>query len=134
MIRLVKTCGACPEQYDAYLGDLRVGYLRLRHGSFRVDYPDAGGEKIYQANPKGDGMFEEDERDYYLRCAVDAIERKLVEEAKKVIEGTERVGPDVQYEIVDKLVEEAKKVIEGTERVGSDVQYEIVDNEDIRSD
>lgn len=30
-IHLVKTCEACPEQYDAYLGEKRVGYLRLRH-------------------------------------------------------------------------------------------------------
>ena len=37
-IELVKTCGACPEQYDAYFEGYQVGYLRLRHGTFRVDY------------------------------------------------------------------------------------------------
>jgi hypothetical protein len=81
MIVLRLTCGACPEQYDAYLNGKQVGYLRLRWGFFRVDYPDCGGEVIYQANPKGDGVFEEDERNYYLRFAVDAIERRIRNEA-----------------------------------------------------
>jgi hypothetical protein len=31
-IELRQTCEACPEQYDAYLGDNRIGYLRLRYG------------------------------------------------------------------------------------------------------
>lgn len=93
MIRLVKTCSACPEQYDAFLGDVRVGYLRLRHGAFRVDYPDCGGETIYEASPNGDGCFDDDERDGYLRFAVDAIQRRLAGEVKNL-------PPDVQYEIV----------------------------------
>jgi hypothetical protein len=76
-IRLVQTCIACPEQYDAFLGDEQVGYLRLRHGCFRVDFRDCGGETIYEARPHGDGEFNEDERDYYLRFAVDAILRRL---------------------------------------------------------
>jgi hypothetical protein len=73
-IRLVMTCNAFPEQYDAFDGDKQVGYLRLRHGTFRVDVPTCGGETIYTAFPKGDGAFEDDdERDDYLRCAVTAI-------------------------------------------------------------
>jgi len=67
MIKLRLTCGACPEQYDAFLGEIQVGYLRLRHGAFRVDYPECGGETIYEASPRGDGEFHDDERDYYLR-------------------------------------------------------------------
>lgn len=39
-IELRQTCAACPEQYDAYLNGELVGYLRLRHGHFRVrTYP-----------------------------------------------------------------------------------------------
>jgi hypothetical protein len=78
-IRLEKTCSACPEQYDAFIGDKQVGYLRLRHGYFRVDYPDCGIETIYEAEPKGDGLFMDDERDYYLNEAKKAIYRKLEE-------------------------------------------------------
>lgn len=73
MIRLVQTCGACPEQYDAYIGTELVGYLRLRHGYFRVECPSSGGIEVYGAHPQGDGVFEHEERDGYLRRAVSAI-------------------------------------------------------------
>jgi len=76
-IKLVQTCEACPEQYEAFLNEKQVGYLRLRHGEFKVDYPDCGGETIYEATPKGDGIFEEDEREYYLEQAKQAIINKL---------------------------------------------------------
>lgn len=72
-IELVETCGACPEQYDAYLHGEQVGYLRLRHGHFRVDVPDCGGTTIYEAEPRGDGIFESDEREHYLTEAKEAI-------------------------------------------------------------
>ena len=44
MLKLVLTCGACPEQYDAFDGERQVGYLRLRHGHFTVTCPDVGGD------------------------------------------------------------------------------------------
>lgn len=92
-IHLVLTCGGCPEQYDAFDGDRKVGYLRLRHGSFRVDVPECGGETIYEASPLGDGaFFDEGERDYYLRFAVDAIERWMRGEYKG-----RPPAPDVKY-------------------------------------
>lgn len=71
------TCAACPEQYDVYLKDKKVGYLRLRHGVFRCDYPDCGDETIYKAYPKGDGMFEYEERHMYLQGALAALTNKL---------------------------------------------------------
>lgn len=77
-IQLNQTCGACPEQYDAYYKGQQVGYLRLRHGHFTVKYPDAWGELIYQANPKGDGCFEPEEQKYYLTAAKQAIISKLL--------------------------------------------------------
>lgn len=70
---LIKTCSACPEQYDVYKGKMKIGYLRLRHGEFRADYPDCGEETVYHAEPKGDGSFEDDERDKYLSEAVEAL-------------------------------------------------------------
>lgn len=79
-LELIQTCGACPEQYDVLDKDHNVvGYLRLRHGYFRVDFPDSGGETIYEAHPKGDGIFEYDEREFYLTEAVKAIKQKLNE-------------------------------------------------------
>ena len=76
--KLIMTCAACPEQYDVTIdGDL-VGYLRLRNGHFTVSYPYCGGKIIYESYPKGDGMFNDHERSYYLTKAISAIhnERK----------------------------------------------------------
>lgn len=73
-VALVKTCDACPEQYDAFDGQGRmIGYLRLRHGRFTVDYPDVGGKNVYTAYPDGDGMFEENEREMYLEIACELL-------------------------------------------------------------
>jgi hypothetical protein len=72
-IRLELTCYACPEQYDAFLDDRQVGYLRLRHGEFRVDCPNVGGETVYRSEPAGDGMFDDDERAVELIKAKAAI-------------------------------------------------------------
>lgn len=79
-IELHQTCIACPEQYDAYYGVKIVGYLRLRHGHFTVCFPDVYGEIIYEANPKGDGIFEDDEREFHLNKAKEAILMKLMED------------------------------------------------------
>lgn len=75
-IALVMTCGACPEQYDAFNGrGEQVGYLQLRHGCFQVDVPSCGMETVYVAFPKGDGLFEDREREHYLTKACEAIRR-----------------------------------------------------------
>lgn len=78
------TCSACPEQYDVYKGESIVGYLRLRHGDFRVDFPDAGGKTIYEASPNGDGSFETEERLEYLEKAVDCILEELKTHKNKI--------------------------------------------------
>ena len=72
-IKLLLTCSACPEQYDAYLDGVLVGYLRMRHGNFTVDCPDVSGELVYEAQPEGDGAFESGEREHFLDCARIAI-------------------------------------------------------------
>jgi hypothetical protein len=74
VVRLLRTCFACPEQYDAFIGEEKVGYLRLRHGHFRVECPDAWGKRVYEASPEGDGIFD-DERPRYLAAARSAIEQ-----------------------------------------------------------
>ena len=79
-ITLRLTCSACPEQYDAFIGDRKVGYLRLRWGEFRVDYSDCGGEMIY-CHVFGDplqGTFDSDEqRAHHLELAKTAIRERL---------------------------------------------------------
>lgn len=77
-IRLVMTCPMCPEQYDAYVGDQKVGYLRYRHGQFTVEFPDCGGEMVYEAELEGGfGVFADDERERYLLTAKDHLAAAL---------------------------------------------------------
>lgn len=89
-IILVKTCSACPQQYDAFIKDVfaadglkQVGYLRLRHGYFRVEYPFCGGKIIFEDNPDGDGCFTDREEEDYLEKAKLAIVDKINEEQSK---------------------------------------------------
>ena len=63
--------GCCPEQWWVFDGELEVGYLRLRHGSFRAEH---NGETVYRATPNGDGCFYDDEREAHLNAAVKAID------------------------------------------------------------
>lgn len=79
-IELYQTCGACPEQYNAFYKDKQVGYLRLRHGCFTVNYPDHMGHLIYEAEPEGDGCFHKGERDHYLKKARKAIKEAIKKE------------------------------------------------------
>ena len=72
-MRLVQTCGACPEQYDVFQGKRCIGYLRLRHGYFEAHYGGVRGPVVYSAETRGDGMFEDDERKYHLDKAKSAI-------------------------------------------------------------
>lgn len=68
--------GICPEQYDAYLGERVVGYVRMRHGAFAVHCPDVAGEQIlYTTLPQGNGCFESGERDFFLGLAATVIDR-----------------------------------------------------------
>jgi hypothetical protein len=77
-LRLVLTSSACPEQYDVFDGDKQVGYLRLRHGYFRADVPDCGGDTVYESETRGDGCFiDYEERDEELGKAVAAIRKKI---------------------------------------------------------
>jgi hypothetical protein len=74
--RLQQTCYACPEQYDFYMGDQNVAYLRLRHGHFYAQVP-FGGKVVYEADTKGDGVFDDDERSFHLGNAIRAILEEL---------------------------------------------------------
>lgn len=69
-VKLVKTCRSCPEQYDAYIDGQRLGYLRLRNGNFSVEYC---GDTVFSGRPRGDGMFEHEERNSWLNKACYAL-------------------------------------------------------------
>ncbi len=83
-MRLIRTCDACPEQYDVFQGKRNIGYLRLRWGHFVAEYLPAGrldhtAVVVYEHQfPDGlRGEFrDESERERYLKRAVKAIRQK----------------------------------------------------------
>lgn len=81
-VKLLQTCGSCPEAYDAYVGDRMIGYLRLRHGHFNVVFYGKDGHKsVYSAEPSGPGgMFREEESERYLTAASHALLDALAHE------------------------------------------------------
>ena len=89
-LRFELTCGACPEQYDVYKGDLQVGYVRLRFGGLRCDYTEVGGETIYTHifDDILKGCFDSgEERDFHLteisKALTGRLERELADAASR---------------------------------------------------
>ena len=81
-VNFYKTCDACPEQYDVEYNSKQAGYVRLRFGNLTAEYPDVGGELIYEASI-GDGWtgeFEsEEQRKYHLNQIADKILERVNE-------------------------------------------------------
>lgn len=86
-LNFICTCSICPEQYEVFDSNGKmVGYVRLRWGYLRCDYPDVGGETIYSANigDEWTGCFIlESERTEHLRNIADKIHEKLRENSIK---------------------------------------------------
>jgi hypothetical protein len=84
-IELVRTCEACPEQYDAMLDGKQVGYLRVRWGYFTVLCPDGRGRVVFDAAIGGSlqGCFADVDRESYLNSARFAIARWVLTQRTK---------------------------------------------------
>jgi len=72
-----KISSSFPEQYLVYQNGEQVAYLRLRHGVFTIEMPDACDKLVYKAKPEGQGMFLDEERKYYLAKATQIIKAEL---------------------------------------------------------
>ena len=46
-LRFVEIGPESPEQYEVYIGDRIVGYVRYRFGYLSADYPDAGMNEVF---------------------------------------------------------------------------------------
>ena len=73
------TCLMCPEQYDVFLDNVQVAYVRLRRGYLSVDSPDCGDETIYKHQfINKQGCFKSaKQRIKYLKKIARIILRKL---------------------------------------------------------
>lgn len=94
------TCWACPEQYVVRKDGVQIGYLRLRHGHFRANYPDHGGEVVYEADTEGDGAFTDVEREVYLTKAVAALLKRAA--TGDGVIGTFQLFPNDVFKLVFK--------------------------------
>lgn len=83
-IKLVCTCGACPEQYDMFIDDTLVGYIRYRWGYLACrpcnnDVTDWN-KTVYEWEHPDDGMsgiIPEDQRDMLLQQCKNAIAKYI---------------------------------------------------------
>ncbi len=68
---LVETSPSAPEQYEVYIDDKEIGFLRLRHGTFRAEYRS---KTVYEKkDPAQDDHFFDIARERYLTEAIFAI-------------------------------------------------------------
>lgn len=78
-----QTCMACPEQYDVWYNEQQIGYVRLRWGCLRADFPDVGGQEVYRAYIGNDGwrgcFTDDEERCYHLCKIAEALKAKKFE-------------------------------------------------------
>jgi hypothetical protein len=88
--RCVMTCAVCPEQYDVFIDEHVVGYLRLRHGFFQARFPDFSGECVYETSKIfGDGTFyNKEERMRELKRAIKYINREVKKKERYVPDPT----------------------------------------------
>lgn len=82
-LRFVRTCIACPEQYDVFDEMGIICYVRFRHGRLRAEYPWIDGKKIVDevVGDEYQGIFN-DERDRAINIfkVIEAIKKEDINE------------------------------------------------------
>jgi hypothetical protein len=63
-VSLRQRCFDIPEQYSAYIEDIYVGYVKVNSGKVKVF--DSNEYLVCSFKIKGDNVFEENERDFFL--------------------------------------------------------------------
>ena len=77
-LRFQLTCSASPEQYDVYLEDEQVGYVRYRFGNLSADYPDVGMEGLLiEELTEETGILTDQERAHWLPVIANKINDRL---------------------------------------------------------
>ncbi len=79
-IVLKQTSAEWPEQYDAFMDGVQVGYLKMKKGEFTVRVPDWGDQIVFRADTQGSSCFDNSERDFFLAKAKTAILKKWAQE------------------------------------------------------
>lgn len=96
-LKFVRTCGACPEQYDVLSPDnsKAVGYVRYRYGTLYASYfppekesfNDEWSETVFCENIGGelDGLMSSEEKDKYLPIVARKIAEKYFDYRKSCL-------------------------------------------------
>ena len=84
--RCVMSCPVCPEQWDVFIDEHTVGYLRLRWGHFKAVFPDHTGDIVYETTRiTGDGAFGSvKERQREIKKAIKFIHREVKKKERYV--------------------------------------------------
>lgn len=77
-VKVSLTSRSVPEQYEITFGDMEAGYIRTRWGGMSVDYPTAGGERLYEGSVDGFGEFTDHEREAKLLLALGLIAARML--------------------------------------------------------
>jgi hypothetical protein len=71
--KLINTSLAYPEQYDVFLNNQKIGYLRLRGNQFIAIYPNIDGKTVYSVKVCGEGCLQPHESTKQLTLAINAL-------------------------------------------------------------
>lgn len=70
-----------PEQYEVYLGDRTIGYVRYRFGNLSADFPDVGMETVFSRSLKHEtGQMTDAERGRWLPVIARRLSDRLAQE------------------------------------------------------
>lgn len=76
---LTLTSPSVPEQYSITRNGAPCGYVRVRWGGMSIDYPDAGGDRLYEGSVDGFGGFTDHERETQLLFALGLIAARVMD-------------------------------------------------------
>jgi len=75
-LRFRQTCAQSPEQWDVFIGDDLVGYVRYRWGELTAEYPDVGGELVFEKTMEREtGQLTAEERGQSLPIIAGRLKR-----------------------------------------------------------
>ncbi len=77
MLKLTKISISHPEEYEVSLQGNVIGFIRLNYNCLRVDYMNYGGEVLFDDATKGDGEFDESEKDNYIDMSKKVLVRRI---------------------------------------------------------
>ena|SRR3569833_2310037 len=77
-LTITLTSPSVPEQYAIVRGGEPFGYIRVRWGGMSVEYPDAGGDELYEGAVDGFGGFTDGEREAQLLLALGLIAARMM--------------------------------------------------------